>query len=86
MDGQDVLGHKISVSLLEPRGRNRRYNDDDQNENIVLDPQRRSLMMRHIAENKNDKGLIDMMNRVNHTVLEWIECYVDYITWWKADD
>ena len=64
MDGQVYFDRKLSVQLLQRSGRNWKY--EDREENIILDPSRRSLMMRHIAENKNDPTLLDTMNQVNN--------------------
>lgn len=64
MDGQVYFDRKLSVQLLQRSGRNWKY--EDREDNIILDPSRRSLMMRHIAENKNDPTLLDTMNQVNN--------------------
>jgi len=40
--------------------------DEEQNENVALDPQRRTLLMRHLAESKKDADLMRMIHEVNN--------------------
>ncbi|KAK8816558.1 hypothetical protein WA556_001499, partial [Blastocystis sp. ATCC 50177/Nand II] len=67
MDGEEVLGRKMKVTLQQRRdGRNWRLEDEEQNENVALDPQRRTLLMRHLAESKKDADLTRMIHEVNN--------------------
>ena len=67
MDGEEVLGRKMKVTLQQRRdGRNWRLEDEEQNENVALDPQRRTLLMRHLAESKKDADLMRMIHEVNN--------------------
>ena len=66
MDGIDVLDRKISVTIPQRRGKGWRLEDEEQSENIALDPQRRSLIMRHLAESKKDEDLNRMIQQVNN--------------------
>ncbi|KNB43155.1 splicing factor CC1-like protein [Blastocystis sp. subtype 4] len=65
-DGMDVLGKKISVSIPQRQGRSWRLEDEEGQENIALDPQRRGLIMRHLADSKKDEELNQMMRQVNN--------------------
>ena len=65
-DGMEILGKKISVSILQRRGRNWHLEDEEQAENIALDPQRRSQIMRHLADSKKDEELTRMINQVSN--------------------
>lgn len=65
-DGLFVVDRKISVSIPQRRGRTWRLEDEEQAENIALDPQRRSMIMRHMAESKKDEELTRMMDQVSN--------------------
>lgn len=65
-DGMEVLGRKISVSIPQRQGRHWRLEDEEGQENIALDPQRRGLIMRHLADSKKDAELSAMMQQVSN--------------------
>ena len=65
-DGLFVVDRNIAVSLPQSRGRTWRLEDEEQAENIALDPQRRSMIMRHMAESKKDEELTRMMDQVSN--------------------
>ena len=52
------------MQLLQRSGRGAGYLDRE--ENITLDANRRSLMMIHIAQSKNDPALLETMKQVNN--------------------
>ena len=79
-DGMDVLGKKISVSIPQRQGRSWRLEDEEGQENIALDPQRRGLIMRHLADSKKDEELTQMMHKVNNpgqVQSVWNDCVND---------
>ena len=61
-----IIDRKISVSVLHRQGKNWRLEDEEQAENIALDPQRRSMIMRHMAESSKDEELTRMMDQVTN--------------------
>lgn len=65
-DGLEIHGRKIGVSIPQRHGRNWRLEDEEQAENIALDPQRRSMIMRHMAESTKDEELTRMMDQVSN--------------------
>lgn len=65
-DGMMILGRKVGVSIPQRHGRNWRLEDEEQAENIALDPQRRSMIMRHMAESTKDEELTRMMDQVSN--------------------
>lgn len=65
-DGMDILERKISVSIPERRSKHWRLEDEEGRDTIALDPQRRGLIMRHLADTKKDAELSQMMQQVSN--------------------
>lgn len=65
-DGMTIIDRKISAQVLQRHGKNWRLEDEEQAENIALDPQRRSMIMRHMAESTKDQELTRMMDQVSN--------------------
>lgn len=65
-DGMEMIGRRVSVSIPERRGKHWRLEDEEGRENISLDPQRRALIMRHLADSKKDAELDKMMQQASN--------------------
>jgi hypothetical protein len=63
MDGKTILDSRIGVSLKQTRGRGWRLDDEEQSENIAMDPVNRYNIMQGLAQNSNDVELSRMMEQ-----------------------
>ena len=61
-----VLDRKVAISIPQQHNSGRRYRleDEENSSNIALDPQHRSLIMKHMA--RNDAELSNTLDRVNN--------------------